>query len=350
MTTYGAYDAGLPCKNSHCKSFGRPHPNCECYSNRMAKGGEVAPFCGQSRPHKPSCHYFAKGGSVDYALANLTVPMPSPEENVTGALAAMGAHKLLTKSHDPESFVRHAKRGHAQIKAAIQSLFEQGHGKVPDGDSESREKLKKYVEDGAVSRTLMDAQEPDGLAQSHPTENVLLNAAKGRVAQYLTNLKPQKNQPKLAYDSEPDDTEATRTFHKALGLANEPLSLLGHVKAGTMLPADLQHFQSMYPELGEHLKKKVTERITDNLAAKEDAPSYHVRQGLSLLLGTELSGELAPQNIQAAQAVFAPPAAQSPGSQPGTPTKKTKGSAPLTNADQAYLTGSQALAKRQQQG
>lgn len=63
MTTYGAYDAGLPCKNPSCKSHGRPHPNCRCWGE-MAEGGEAKLYCSEDRAHQPGCEYFADGGEV----------------------------------------------------------------------------------------------------------------------------------------------------------------------------------------------------------------------------------------------------------------------------------------------
>lgn len=62
-----AYDAGLPCLNPHCKSHGRPHPNCRCYSSgeHFAGGGEVSKlrYCAHGMPHDASCEY-AHGGGV----------------------------------------------------------------------------------------------------------------------------------------------------------------------------------------------------------------------------------------------------------------------------------------------
>lgn len=70
------YDAGLPCLNPHCKSHGKPHPNCRCYSGgeqfsdrgSLAEGGEVKPkmrYCAHGKPHMEGCSY-AKGGEVKY--------------------------------------------------------------------------------------------------------------------------------------------------------------------------------------------------------------------------------------------------------------------------------------------
>ena len=67
------YDAGLPCLNPNCKSHGKPHPNCRCYSGgeqfheggNMAEGGAVKRmrFCAHGKPHMEGCEY-ARGGTV----------------------------------------------------------------------------------------------------------------------------------------------------------------------------------------------------------------------------------------------------------------------------------------------
>ena len=60
------YNAGLPCLNPHCKSHGKPHPNCRCYSGgeSYAEGGEVENYCSQNKPHQKYCEYFADGGEA----------------------------------------------------------------------------------------------------------------------------------------------------------------------------------------------------------------------------------------------------------------------------------------------
>lgn len=62
-----AYHHGLPCLNPSCKSHGKPHPNCRCYT-RMAKGGPVAEgkihYCATGMPHHKYCEYYADGGTT----------------------------------------------------------------------------------------------------------------------------------------------------------------------------------------------------------------------------------------------------------------------------------------------
>lgn len=90
MDTY-AYDASLPCKNPHCKSYGHPHPNCRCYSGggeEYAKGGQV---CAQSLRHLPGCEYYAGGGEVD---ASKVKGHAAAHMGLTGLLKDAGKPRL----------------------------------------------------------------------------------------------------------------------------------------------------------------------------------------------------------------------------------------------------------------
>lgn len=192
--------------------------------------------------------------------------------------------------------------------------------------------------------SIMDAHE-SSVAQAYPEQNLSMNMAKGRISNYLNSLRPNKNQPKLAFDSPPDLSRQQKTFHKALDLANCPLGIMKEIKNGTIEADHVKHINVMYPEVHDFLKKTLTDRITKAQMAGEKPP-YKIRQGLSLLMGTSLSSELSPQNIQAAQASFAQaakPSEAAPHPQ-GTSSQKQK----LTKSDQSYLTGGQALQKRAQ--
>lgn len=52
-----------PCKNPNCKSFGQPHPNCQCYGG-FAHGGSIQSYCESSQSHQHDCEYYADGGAV----------------------------------------------------------------------------------------------------------------------------------------------------------------------------------------------------------------------------------------------------------------------------------------------
>lgn len=97
MSDTYAYDHNLPCLNPHCKSNGRPHPNCKCYSGgeQYADGGQVLKeyYCKGNIPHKQGCEYFVDGG-VATNPQQLT-PQPAAPEDPTKILGHASIHHGL---------------------------------------------------------------------------------------------------------------------------------------------------------------------------------------------------------------------------------------------------------------
>lgn len=352
MTTYGAYAAGLPCKNPNCKSEGKPHPNCKCYG-AMAKGGEVEHFCSRNMHHEPSCKYFAKGGEAK-------VPEKQemdPSHAISGYIAHHGGAGLLNdKLNDIEKYHDHIKKGHKKLDDHTESLFS-GKSIQRQENPKSKQNLENWLTKGGAYEDVQNAisgQDPDSsnplqnhnLSQLYPEHNLLLQSSKGRVSNYLNGLKPQSNAPRLAFDSEPDNTQSKKDYSDALNIAHDPLSVLHEIKKGTADLLHVKHLTSMYPELLESMQKKITGHIIE-AQLKKEKPNYIIRQGLSLLMGTPLSGELSPQGIQSAQSTFqSKEQAQQP--QAGQATKPKKNTSKLSKSDQSFMTGNQALTARQQ--
>jgi len=183
-------------------------------------------------------------------------------------------------------------------------------------------------------------KENDGMNIHFPEQNALLGSAKMRISNYLSNLKPNKTVPKLLYDEAPDTSSQEKIYNRAIDIANDPLSILSDAKKGMLEPQDVQHFNSMYPEVSNLVQQKLTQKMVKS-AAENKRPPYHVRQSLSLLLGTPLSGELTPSYIQAAQRVFMAAQPQ-PQPQQQPPTKPKKSTAPLKNSSNQYMTPQQS--------
>ncbi len=230
------------------------------------------------------------------------------------------------------------------------------------GDEKTRQKLDDWLEGGGIDQEVLNQSQeqhqtpgfaegghveqkrPNGVETHYPEQNMLMNAARARISNYLNSQRPAKIHPKLAFDDEPDTKEQKRKYHKALDLAAQPLGILQEVKNGTIEPEDVTHFTLMHPELHGLLTKRITEKIV-NAQMEEKKPPYKVRQGLSLLLGTPLSSELTPSAIQAAQQTFAQANAQRQQHQGPAPKKNTS---KLSKSDRSFLTGQQALVERSQ--
>ncbi len=232
------------------------------------------------------------------------------------------------------------------------------------GDKVNRQKIKDELDDGWLNRDIKAESQPaempgfakggavsaptekdhGGLATHFPEQNIIMHAAKGRILGYLNSLRPEKNGLKLPFDAAPDLRERERSYNKAIDLANAPLGILEEIKRGTIEPEHVQHFNAMHPEVGGLLQKKLMEGITQ-LQMDDKKPSFKVRQGLSMFMGTALSSDFTPASIQAAQNVFAQAGAQK---HPNPPAKTGKNTSTLSKADDAFLTSSQARVQRSQ--
>ena len=201
--------------------------------------------------------------------------------------------------------------------------------------------LSKPVQE-ALNKPVLEGSE--FLSKHYPELGTVLGTAKTRMSNYLSSIMPQDNAPKLAFDKKADQSKQERSYDRALGIAVQPLSVLNHIKEGTLQVEHLQHLQAMYPELHDHLQKKVTEQISQAQLDGEK-PSHSVQRGLSMLLGTPLNSNFTQPNIAAAQAVFAQLKASAPAQMP---VKSKKGTSTLTKAAGQYATADQAAATRQQ--
>lgn len=201
-----------------------------------------------------------------------------------------------------------------------------------------------FAEGGDVKSSPRPEKSGDGVANHFPEQNVIMQTAKARASNYLNSLRPSENQPKLAFDDEPDNRQQKKAYRRALDVAASPLGVLEKVRKGTVEADDIKHLNAMFPEVVGLLQSKISEKISKSQISGKK-PSYKVRQGLSMLLGAPLSGEMTPQNIQAAQAVFAQ-AGQQPG--PSQPSPQKGNTSKLSKSNQAYMTDDQARMARQQ--
>jgi hypothetical protein len=283
---------------------------------------------------------------------------------------------------DAIDWASNVNRGYNKIQSAVDSLFNIGPAVATQQmtnqqiENNRRDKIKEYLDNGGldqnIKKTIEDTSQPpkkyakggevnplkpannniqplikdqDGMNIHFPEASQALMGAKFRINNYLMNLKPNKNPQRLPFDDAMVDPQHERSFDRAIDIANNPLKILHEVKKGTLDPQDVQHFQTMFPDVNNILQKKITQKILEKQFDNKKPP-YHVRQGLSLLLGSPLSSDVTAGNIQAAQAIFNP---QPPPQQQGQALPKSKkGSAALGKLGSAYRTDEQSRDERSQ--
>jgi hypothetical protein len=284
-----------PCLNVSCKSHGKPHPHCECYSTGFAVGGEIH-YCARGMPHKEDCEYYADGGEVEQN----TELMQNPNLAVDGAIASHGLHHLLTKTGKSKSpdqfapmmdFIAHSKKGANSIESHFSDSHEQD---VPNSDIDN---IKNYIE------TIHE--DPDKLLDiggSIGKESPLYAsaiAAKGAQAlNYLAPMKPLGSQRSPFDKILPPSRFEKAKFDRHLEIAQNPLSIINRAKQGRVSPGDLITLNTLYPQLADKIRAKATEAIAKS-HENGSKLNYHYRQGLSMLLGQPLDSSFSQANMQA---------------------------------------------------
>ncbi len=182
-----------------------------------------------------------------------------------------------------------------------------------DLTNDSGVNLPQFAEGGEAIPQIPQQQ---GISQMYPAQHMMMTAARARVQTYLNNLKPQPPTDNCIFDKPYHDPYKEESYHKALDIAMQPLKVLEKVQKGTIQEEDIQHLRGMYPEVHDLLSQRITHALTQYQLTGEKPP-FKVMQGLSMLLGVPLASAFNPQNIMAAQAVFAAR------SQQRAPAKKT---------------------------
>jgi hypothetical protein len=296
---------------------------------------------------------------------------PQAFYKVLGALAekmpeALGAGRLKAEHaalpiaravlHDSPSasgakaaidYVHAVATGEARVTNAVRTAIEKGgvttlnHLRATDRD---KDKVRK-----AASAMNSDPEQflnhAGDLARHMPESAAAVAASKTRVLTYLNSLEPRPASNLLPFDERTTDPVAERRYDQALELAASPLSILSHVKEGSLTPDHVQDMQAMYPQLAKVLREKVFAAIVDAKHA-EEKPSYRVRQSLSLLTGEPMDSTFLPQNIVAAQVSFAEKRTQQQPQQP----KPKHSTSKLGKLSELAATGGQAADARANAG
>lgn len=254
---------------------------------------------------------------------------------------------------DMLNYASKASKGDRMCTNAVESLFKAGIPVSISNSDNAENKIREFIDEGGINQQLqnqleqnpsqyaqggeVDSNSDHPIANVYPEQNIMLNAARGRVFNYLNSIKPQDTLPKLAFDKDFKNEESHRTYDRAIKIAANPISVLKHVKDNTIQAEHVQHLNSMFPEAYQYLKNKLVSRISSAQYNEDPPPDFATRQAMSMFLGTPLESSFTPQNILAAQATYLP---QIPPQQPQGKTKR--GTSTLGKDNKSYRTPNQA--------
>lgn len=214
------------------------------------------------------------------------------------------AYPVMLKDPHPHGFRTSVKyldsaiKGHNQVHESFKHLLGKPKEEMKP-DVAARESLSKHLDE---LHTNPDELLNVGGSLGHylPMHAITLASHAVSATQYLSGLKPQRQQLAPLDAEESVDKQDQATYNRQLDIAQNPLLIVQHIQDGTLLPQDLTTLATIYP--GLH-KKMVTQGLESLIDAKthDVAIPYKQKQTLSMLLGQPLDFT---QSSAAAQAII----------------------------------------------
>lgn len=293
-----------PCNNPQCPSYGKPHPNCRCY----AHGGAVY--------HEPDCEHFVDGGSVmppESALGHAAI-----QYGLSGLLKTVGQSDKLTPEGHAQDYLDAGVDGHDALQKHSKGVLALDSQELPK--TRPRKALEEHLDYiRSNPQSMLDVG--GAMGDALPDHGALLSARSAQAVNYLESLRPMPQQGAPLDKIAKVSPAAQQKYNRQLDIAEQPLLVLRHVKAGTLLPQDLTTVQTLYPKLYQNMVAKMTEKMIES-KGKKSIPR-HQRRALGLLLGQPLDSTMTPAVMQAIIQANAGASKQESQPQKGGPRKAT---------------------------
>ncbi len=233
-------------------------------------------------------------------------------------------------------FMRHVVQGEKALNKAASLAVREGTEAVamaatPKIDKAALEKSIEVAQNDPMSLV----NEGEQLAHYMPDEGTALGLVGGRAVQYLASLKPRTAPESPLSPSLPANPVAEARYNRAIEIAQQPLTILGSIKQGSLTSDDVKDLVNIYPALYKKFQDKLLEQVIAVKASGKDIP-YAARLGLSVFAQQPLDSSMTGPAILAAQ-----PAPQQPAPAPKAQPNK------LNKVDQMAMTPSQASQSRQ---
>lgn len=256
---------------------------------------------------------------------------PTAAKVETNAKAFYSAVKSIVSSSN----------GHILLRKAAHSLFLGSAPFLPepskDDVSALDDKLKEYKKDASG---LFDvAGEMGNYLPNHAQE---ISKTAMNAVNYLNSQRPEPVRAGALSPPLPPTKAQEQSFQRNLAIAEQPLSILKHIKSGTLLPSDIQTLNTLYPGFYQKMRQEVMSAMVGHISKEKTVP-YPLRQSLSLFLGETMDPTLSPDSIQAIQGMYAQ---RQQSSQPQAQGGSKKGTSKMGKLANSLQTPDQARTSR----
>lgn len=266
-------------------------------------------------------------------------------KNLPAAQVRQEAHKqfaMLSAAQHISSFALSTAKS---IKSGVGKLFQFAEPQVGRAGGALGEEISKdlgwekkpkgYAKGGVVTEDLTAPQEMHPIAekalklsnnpellvdhiskmvepiQAAPKTTMALAGTVSRMADFLASKVPPTGKlGPLNPERTPSRDEISKFNHYARTVDN-PLSVLPHVRNGTLLPQHVEALQSIYPDLYGQMRQEMMGKISEFVSKRPvtDIP-YKMRIGLSKFMGENLDSALNQPNLMNNQVALASTQAQ----------------------------------------
>ncbi len=179
--------------------------------------------------------------------------------------------------------------------AAINSAFDEAVGQLEQATQEP----EQLAESLANTTRQIAAADPDVAAQLSASVTRAIALLAERLPPTATVVEPYLGAP----PTDPHDRvllDEQRDWLALVDTIADPLSVLDHAQAGTLVREHVEALQAAYPEMHSTMVQRVVEEVADRGA---DLP-YTSRVRLSLLVDVPTDASLAPGYVLRSQSVF----------------------------------------------
>lgn len=186
-------------------------------------------------------------------------------------------------------------------------------------DQKKIESLDKKVKAFQSDPSLHD-EVGGSLGHYLPSHDIAIKGQAASVVAYLNSIRPKPVRTSPLDPEIKPSGAAMAEYHRALMLAESPLSAITLLKDGKLTTQDVGHLRAMYPGLLSQLASRLTDHLVHHLSKDRPVP-YGTRQGLSALIGQPLDSSLTPQSVQMNQVAFSQSQQGQPSAQMARPSK-----------------------------
>ena len=234
-------------------------------------------------------------------------------------------HATYKAENDILKSIRNVFKGSSQVLASNMIV-----------DQKDRDRLDRLVDKGLKDPdAIIRSQASSDVGYYLPQHQAALSNITTKALQYLQGIKPHPFKPgPLDPEIPPSKAEIAR-YNRALDIANSPMTVLQHIKDGTLQITDVQDLDGMYPGLHKGIISKLSNEMVKAVAKGELIP-YKTRVSMSLFMGQPMDMSLTPSSIMAAQ-----PMPKARPQQPQEPQSKGRPSALKGKSAKMFQTATQ---------